>query len=182
MKILWTLFIALALAAPAAAQVYPPELAGVQFEGQADVLAYLDSAYYCPWSIPEDHSVAFAGEATGTGGMLTVQLACLVRVATFECIAPAPLDYTLGRTFYWNTEALCYLELTPRADGLLAFEAWTVHEGQNHQASWMMGCLDIEPGHPIPSFKISQECPLFDYWINPAPERLERLLMEAQYE
>lgn len=176
------LSVLLLLVIPAAAQTFPPDLAGEQFPLIINMSASLTIVSYCPWSFPLDEDARYIGELVGENDHISVTLACMVNYPSLYCIAPAPLDYQLGRTFQWNSEARCYLRLDPRPDGLIGFEAWVMGRWDDHPGEWTQGCFDVVPGHPIPSFVFSPDCPLYTWWIYAERGGPERLMVEVAYE
>jgi len=167
---------------PLAAQTFPPELAGVPYEGSATVLVTLIDYAYLPYSIPDPPftDTPYYGSVSGDGDTLEVTLQCMMRKSTGRCIVPGPVEYRGGKVFVWNAEAQCYLQVSHRADGRFDFDAWVPLMGGGF---WYQGCLELDPVHPPYRYVISGACPLLIYdvsGVGPGPD--PRLKEEQSHE
>lgn len=118
------LFIALMLSLSASAQVYPPELTGLQAGGlYSNVHLVAAEVYNPPVSIPIDQSVAWVTQLYTTmmppvPMPLVVQYSCLESMGTGQCIAQPPTMYVNG-SWPWDPTAGSYLRTKDYQGGAL---------------------------------------------------------------
>lgn len=174
-KLALVLLAVLAIAVPASAQTYPDWMKGSQLSGDFLVDARLTEALYFPYSFPETGgNLTWLGNLAGYIEYVDWTVFCLHRWPIGQCISEPLPGYGDGKVFQWNPVAMCYLNIEVLPGGTVAFESITIHP-ESYSATWAMGCFDVVPGHPIPSFEVTDQCPFMAYELNQSPQAQMKL-------